>query len=38
MPVVLLGDHVFNNPTNPEFARLLGFVPTPDPREVTTCS
>jgi thioredoxin reductase (NADPH) len=34
MPVVLLGDHVFNNPTNPEFARLLGFVPSPDHRDV----
>jgi len=34
MPVVLLGDHVFNNPTNPEFAHLLGFVPSPDHRDV----
>ncbi len=34
MPVVLLGDHVFNNPTNQEFARLLGFVPAPDNRDV----
>ncbi|HEY5058250.1 MAG TPA: FAD-dependent oxidoreductase [Gaiellaceae bacterium] len=34
MPVVLLGDHVFNNPTNQEFARLLGFVPSPDHRDV----
>ena len=34
MPVVLLGDHVFNNPTNQEFARLLGFVPPPDHHDV----
>ncbi len=34
MPVVLLGDHVFNNPTNPEFARLLGFTPPPDDRDL----
>jgi thioredoxin reductase (NADPH) len=34
MPVVLLGDHVFNKPTNQEFARLLGFVPSPDHRDV----
>ena len=34
MPVVLLGDHVFNNPTNQAFARLLGFVPAPDQRDL----
>ena len=34
MPVVLLGEHVFNNPTNQDFARLLGFVPSPDHRDV----
>jgi thioredoxin reductase (NADPH) len=34
LPVVLLGDHVFSNPTNQDFARLLGFAPSPDDREV----
>ncbi len=34
MPVVLIGEHVFNRPTNQEFARLLGFVPSPDHRDV----
>ena len=33
MPVVLLGDHVFNNPSNQDFARLLGFVPSADHRD-----
>jgi thioredoxin reductase (NADPH) len=34
MPVVLLGDLVFDNPTNQEFAQLLGFVPPPDQHDV----
>ena len=34
MPVVLLGDHVFNNPSNQAFARLLGFVAAPDERDL----
>ncbi len=34
MPVVLLGDHAFSNPSNQDFARLLGFAPSPDDREV----
>jgi thioredoxin reductase (NADPH) len=33
-PVVLLGDNVYRNPTNQEFARRLGFVPAPDHRSV----
>jgi thioredoxin reductase (NADPH) len=34
MPIVLIGEHVFDNPTNQDFARLLGFVPSPDHRDV----
>ena len=34
MPVVLIGEHVLRNPADPEFARALGFAPTPDDRDI----
>jgi thioredoxin reductase (NADPH) len=34
MPVVLIGQHLLRNPTDPEFARALGFVHTPADHDV----